>query len=282
MGDPFASMLRELLLHSTVLPAGVAGVLALVPFLVGSSKPFARASAGAALVIGALAGYLVIAGVPAFPPIGAIDKLVYLTALAFLASCLPTLDRRLRLCLLAVLSAATVLWIGWPRLETGAASPWMAAALLAVAATAALDRLAESADRPQGTAMLALAGLALAPVAFYAASVSLASLAFAAFAATLAAGAVVGIAGDSGVGRVGLIAGGVLVAGLAAIVVFYTAGAPLAVVPLAAIAFSERLAGWRQDPSAAPTLGSVIVVGLVPVLASAVLALTLSGHAPVY
>jgi hypothetical protein len=138
----------------------------------GRGPAVASAAAGAAL----LAAALLIGGAPPWPPAAGLHKLPWLLALGLglgVALDLGGADRRTALGAGIALLLLGVAWLAWPQLERLGARAWW----LLPAAGAGIAVLAAMASAPRRSAsapaVLAVAGLALAAVAFNAGSLKL-------------------------------------------------------------------------------------------------------------
>lgn len=138
----------------------------------------AAAAGGVALLVAAV----LIGGAPSWPPASGVHKLPWLLALGLalgVALDLGGADRRAALgAAVALLLLATV-WLAWPQLDRLGARAWWL--LPAIAAGAAVLAAVGAAPRRNASApaLLAVAGLALAAVAFNAGSLKLFQLAVA-------------------------------------------------------------------------------------------------------
>jgi hypothetical protein len=247
-----------------------------------------------ALSLGSLAAILTIAGSVAFPPAGAIDKLVYVIAgLAVLAPVVFGLHARGAFAADFLLPSLAVLWLAWPRLQSGYVADWLLAAGIAAAGWLLLARTRADAGHPGTAAVLLVSAAALSVVAFYGASIRLAEIGLGLFAA-LAAVLVIGFLSRRSLGGNG--AATYLAAAflflLAVILALYTVSAPPALVLLLAAALAGRWADGRAESTAATgatrgqgdlaLAGHAALTALVPALAAVGIAVSSSPGAPVY
>ncbi len=233
-------------MHTLAFPFFLAGAVAVACWGMGF------AARGLAVAPGVLAGFLIgqglIAGWPNLPPIGAVDRLVWLALLGGgLALAMPWLGEAWgkRLALGGVLAVAVV-WIGWTRLSIGQEDAWVAAVTLVLAGYWAAGRL-ERQGGNSAAVLLAVAAFAAAAIAVYSASYSMAQLIAALGAAIAGSMAGAGAAGV-GFGSPGRLVGGLLLLGLVAMLAFYTRAEPLALLLLLPIFLADSL--LRHFPGA--------------------------------
>lgn len=288
-GRPISELVTTTLLHTLAFPFLAGGVVALAGWACGFS------TRGLAVGPGVLAGFLLgqglIAGWPQLPPVGSVDRLVWLGLLAGgVALLLPWLGggwgRRLGI---GVLLAVAVVWIGWTRLSIGQEDAWVAAVTLVLAGYWASGRL----ERQSGSSaalLLAVAAFAAAVIAVYSASYSMAQL-IAALGAALAGGMAGAGAAGAGLGSAGRMMGGVVLLGLVAMMAFYTRVEPLALLLLLPIFLADSL--LRHFPGAGNiaaraegrgqstvSLGLLALMALIP--AGLAVAVAVSRAGPLY
>jgi hypothetical protein len=246
---------------------------------------------GLAAALGVLAGLIggeaAVAGWPALPPVGAIDKLPWLAlGGAVLGALGPRLDLRWRRLALIGGLAATLGWIGWPRLIVPYADAWLAALLIGAGAWWALGRL-ERAGSAGGALLLVVGAVAAAGVAAYGASYAMAQVILVLAAAL--AGAMAG-GGALGLGAAGRFAVAGPLVGLVAMLALYTRSDALALLLLLPVFLADgALEQIRGVPdlmqragrnAAAVRLGLVLALAAVPAAAAVAVAVWRSG--PLY
>ncbi|RDD61918.1 hypothetical protein [Ferruginivarius sediminum] len=265
-------------LSTLALPFVVALGVALLVWRTGIGG---RAGLAVALGVlaGATAGEIAVAGWPALPPIGAIDKLPWLAlagaALGLVSARLR--DARTRLLLAAAGAAGVVLWLGWPRLGVPDAQAWVAAILVWAGASYALSRLGEVAS-PGGALLLVIGSFAAAGVAFYGSSYKMAQLVSVLAAATAGAMAGAGAAGP-GLGHAGRLAAALPLVGLVTILALYTQSEPFAMLLLLPVFLADS-ARRRLAGAGAGTPLTLLLLGglaLVPACAAVAVAYWRSG-----
>jgi hypothetical protein len=246
---------RQVLQDNIVLPFMVALVLQPIGRLLLPRVRLPSMAAGAALLAGFLVAFLSAYGPSSLLPQDAASKLPALGLAALLSGA--GLDRRFPPDLLlklapALVAAAVVGWLGWPRVASGAAvAPglllWGTGAL-GMAATAAAGA------RPgRQFAMLVGLAVALAGIAFFARTISIMQPALG-FAASLAGLAVATrLTGGCRLSPSALLPVGALLIGLGSILALYSAAPPMALAPLAALPLAHQLSppfarvgSWRE------------------------------------
>jgi len=144
--------------------------------------------ASASIGIGFLVAYVVISGVPRFPPVASSQKLAYVAAGGLLLGVVLAFVRLPRPAHWAAVIAgvaASVSWLAAPRLGSPDAAFLVTMATVVGGCAVATLRLAAARERDvDAPVMLLVACLALAPVAFFGAAASVAQLAGALAAAT--------------------------------------------------------------------------------------------------
>ena len=278
-----------MLLGTFGLPFALALAVALAGWALGAAPRGAAVALGVA--VGLFAGEAAVAGWPALPPQGAIDKLPWLALggglLGFALDAVAQPRRRLTITVVGV--AAALVWIGWPRLMIPDASAWAAAALLLAGAAWALLRL-EDAGSAGGALLLVVGAFAAAGVAAYGSSYAMAQV-IAVLAAALA-GAMAGAgASGAGLGGAGRLATGLPLIALVAMLALYTQAAPLALLLLLPVFLvegalrryddlSELAARLGAQGRGAARLGLLLALALVPACAAVAVAVWRSG--PLY
>jgi hypothetical protein len=256
------------LLQSAVVPLSAA--------LIASALFRRRGMAGAGALIGFLAAFVAILGLPSFPPVGSMQRLAVMALAALLAGVAAEAGRAAprRLAQVALLSlAAGLVWLAWPRLGGGLAV-WLRLAAVGAAGALLLARLATGETVAVAAAMTAMA-VGISGVALVGDSASVAQLAGA-----LAAGLVGVLAwhwrrrGDAAPAVGVMMAAAVVLALLAGQALTYTKASPAALSLLLLAPIGELLV-WRRSHSA--DLGVVAAVGAVAVAAAVLLAFLISG-----
>jgi hypothetical protein len=265
-------------LSTLALPFGVALGVALLAWRSGIGRQAGLAVA-LGLVVGATAGEIAVAGWPALPPNGAIDKLPW-PALAGAVLGLVSArlrDARTRLIIVAGGAAGVVLWLGWPRLGIPDAQAWGAAILVWAGATYALSRLEEVAS-PGGALLLVIGAFAAAGVAFYGSSYKMAQLVSVLAAATAGAMAGAGAAGP-GLGHAGRLAAALPLVGLLTILALYTQSEPFAMLLLLPVFLADSARRGLLGAGSATSLTLLLLggVALVPACAAVAVAYWRSG-----
>lgn len=269
------------LLQTVALPFTAALATALGGWLIGWTRAGLAVALG--VLVGDIAGQCAVSGVPALPPHGAVDKLPWLAlggaGLALLAGRLR--NERHAFAAMAIGAAATVVWIGWPRLLVPHAAAWVIALLLWAAATWALWRL-RRVERTGGALLLIVATGAAAGVALYGSSYRMAQLIGVLGAALAGAMAGAGASGP-GFGAVArlTVAGPLL--GLVAMLAFYTNADALALLLLLPIFLADgalsKLPAWAGQGG---IRRNAALTGLALVPAGAAVAVALWRSAPLY
>lgn len=271
---------QSAVLSTLVLPFAVALASALLAWTLGIRRAGLAVALG--VVGGHLAGEVAVAGWPALPPNGAIDKVPWLAlggGLLGLAVARMRGDRARQVLLGAGLGAAVV-WIGWPRLAIPDAHAWAAAVLVWAGASYALSRL-DTAGSAGGALLLVIGAFAAAGVAFYGSSYRMAQLVGLLAAATAGAMAGAGAAAP-GLGSAGRLAVALPLAGLVTILVLYTQSAPFAVVLLLPIFLAESVRRHLGDAVAAPPVRLLVLGALALVPACAAVAVASWRAGPLY
>ena len=248
----------------------------------------------AALCLAWLAALVAVAGWPAVPPVGAIDKLVYLGVAAIpLAVVAAGASGRRAAALDTALAVVPTAWLAWPLLVSGQGVHWLSAGAVAVSGWLLLTGLRRKPASASGPPALFVAAAALAVIAFYGASIRLAEIGAALAAALIAVGAV-GFLSRRNLGGNGALvfAAALLLFFLAQVLAFYTISAPISLLLLlAAILLAGRFApraggaGPGANARAGRELseaGSAALLAAVPALAAVALAVAVSPGAPVY
>jgi len=237
------------LLQTLALPFAVALAAALASVALGWTRAGLAIALG--VLLGDLAGHAMVAGAPALPPQGAVDKLPWLAlggAMVGLAG-QRLHDERGRFLLTAVGAGAALLWLGWPRLLVPQAQAWGVALLLWAGAGWALWRLRDV-GRNGGALLLIVAVAAAAGIALYGSSYRMAQL-IGVLAAALAGSMAVAGAVGAGFGPAARLAVAGPLLGLVAMLAFYTSADLLALVLLLPIFLADRaaagLAGEAPD-----------------------------------
>lgn len=163
----------EFLLNSPFTPivavcAGVALALALVALFTGSRLVAALAP----VVVYLVAYYETYGKIPAFPPIGAANKVFYVAAFAALgALALGYVPRLPRAALALAASVFAALWIGWAKAASFDPAGLVASAAMALGGALVLGRIDSVAAKEAGgapaLAMLAALAALAAPIALF-------------------------------------------------------------------------------------------------------------------
>ncbi len=144
--------------------------------------------ASASIALGLLAAYVVIAGLPRFPPPASDQKLPYLILASLLLGVALEVTRLARSPHwgpIAAGSALALVWLAWPLLRSPSLSTLALVAVLWLGGTVGLARLYEASTRDiDAPMMLLLVALAGGPIALAGASASLAQYSGALAAAT--------------------------------------------------------------------------------------------------
>jgi hypothetical protein len=283
MTDPTAAIL----LTTVALPFGVAlGVAAVSRF---AGLPHVGLAVALGVLAGDFAGQAAVAGWPALPPNGSVDKLPWLIlggiALGLALQHLD--DPRLRKALLAGALALAIVWVGWPRMAIPDTHAWLAGAVLWGLAVWTLGRV-EAVGGGNGAVLSFVLVVAAAGIGLFSSSYSMAQL-IGVLAVALAGGMLAaGRRGEGFDGVARLALAGPLV-GLLAMLSLYTNAEPLALLLLAVVPLTTGLGERAQrtllpDGAASthPTL-CLTVRGAVAVLpAAAAVAVAISRSGPLY
>ncbi len=269
------------LLRTLALPFAVAAATGLAALAAGWTR--AGLAVALAVLLGGLAGHAAIAGVPAVPPHGAVDKLPWLAlggAALGLVGQRPH-DERGRFALVAAGAGAALIWVGWPRLWVPQVQAWMAALLLWAGASWALWRLREV-GRGGGALLLIVATAAAAGIALYGSSYRMAQL-IGVLAAALAGGMAGAGAAGGGFGPAARLAVAGPLLGLVAMLAFYTSADSLALLLLLPIFLADRAAAGLAGEAPARSLRRRALLGAAALLpAGAAVAVALWRAGPLY
>lgn len=282
-----SSAVGQVLAQSSLVPLFVALLVTLLGRRIASDRGTATWAAFA-LGFAYLAAFWLMAGPPGLPPIGAIDKLVYLGfAGAALGGLLGLLGLRPQVPVL-FWALATVGWIAWPLLLGLLGGPLVEVALVAALCLLIAQRLARAQPGPALTMSL-IAGLAGAGVAVTGASLQMGQL-LGALAAGLAGIGLAGLIGGGPIWGAALLFAAVgLLCGAGALLAFYSASEPLALGLLVAIFLAEgvvaAVSGGRSGSGTAGRVLRALAITLaaaLPAVAAVVVAVALSGGASAY
>jgi len=277
----------DLLIETLVLPFGVAAAVALGARAAGLTAAGLAVALG--LIAGDLAGQAAVAGWPAVPPRGSVDKLVWLSAgglLVGLAAERMDEPRRVRWLVAGGLALA-IIWTGWVRIAIPDTHAWLAALVTWGLVVWALGRV-DAAGRGGGIVLALVLVAATAGIGLYSSSYSMARL-IGVLAAALAGAMLAAGHGPDGFGRAARLAFAAPMAGLLTMLGLYTRAEPLALMMLALVplttGFAERLqasivpgaTGRHRTLARLTTLG---VVAAVPAAAAVAVAVSRSG--PLY
>jgi hypothetical protein len=267
---------RQILQDSIVLPFMVALVLQPIGRLLLTRVRLPAMAAGTALLAGFLVAFLSAYGPASLLPQDAASKLPALALAGLLLGA--GLDRAYPPGLLlklapALVAAAVIGWLAWPRLASGVVAPglllWGAGALGLAATQAAGSRPAHQ------FAMLIGLALALAGIAFFARTISTMQLALGLAASLAGLALATRLAGGCRLPPSALLPAGALLIGLGSILALYSAAPPMALAPLAALPLAHQLSppfarvgSWRE--------GSMFVLLCLALPALAVLAARLT------
>lgn len=280
-------LITNLLLNSVALPLGVALAVGVAGRLAGLGQ--AGVATALAVLAAEFAGQAAVAGWPALPPNGAVDKLPWLAVGGILLALAAEhgVDSRWRPWVVAAGVGAAVVWIGWPRLAIPDTAAWLAGAVVWGLTVWALGRVRD-AGNAGGLVLALLVIVATAGVGLYSSSYSMAQLvgvlAVGLCGAMLAAGT--GAAAFGPVARLA-VAGPLL--GLLTVLALYTNAEPLALLLLAVVplttGLAERVSAHIAPDgavSAHPAL-RLMVLGVVAMLpAGAAVAVAVARSAPLY
>jgi hypothetical protein len=281
------AILTDLLLQTLALPFAVAAVVAFGARAAGLTVAGLAVALG--LIAGDLAGQAAVAGWPAVPPGGSVDKLVWLSAggvVLGLAGERMT-DPRQRRWLIAGGLALAVIWIGWARIAIPDTHAWLAALVTWGLVVWALGRV-EAAGRGGGLVLALVLVAATAGIGLFASSYSMAQL-IGVVAAALAGAMLAAGRGPEGFGRAARLAFAAPMAGLLTMLGLYTRAEPLALIMLALVPLTPGLAERIQATLAPDATGGtrtavrLTTLGVVAGLpAAAAVAVAMSRAGPLY
>ena len=276
-----------LLIDTLLLPFGVAAVVAYGARLAGLTAAGLAVAIG--LIAGGLAGQAAVAGWPAVPPQGAVDKLVWLGAgglLIGLAAERMADPRHVRW-LVAGGLALTVVWTGWARIAIPDTAAWLAALVTWGLVVWALGRV-EAAGRGGGLVLALVIVAATAGIGLFSSSYSMAQL-IGVVAAALAGAMLVAGHGADGFGRAARLAFAAPMAALLTMLGLYTRAEPLALFLLAVVPLTPGLAERLQRVLAPDATGGtrtalrLATLGVVAAMpAAAAVAVAVSRSGPLY
>ena len=234
-------MTRQLLLESLLVPGGLAAVLALLILRVGSGQVRSAAVELASLA-GFLAAYVVILGLPGWPPVGARDKLVVVGLIgAALGVLLPRsrIGRGIAPALLVLWPLTIIGWLAWPSVPALDPEPIATMLALAVIGAGFLRRWDRDACRgAQRAAMLISIALGLSVASVAGNAMSIAQLALA-LAAAVAGATLLGQAAD--LARAALIGPASLTLAIAATLALFSEVSRLGLLCLVPILWADWL-----------------------------------------
>jgi hypothetical protein len=267
------SLLDHPAVQSLVLPVVVCAVLVLVL----RRSPLAAAALGAAVLAGAVATL----GLGPWPPRSGLHKLPWLLAAALAAGVALDLVRASRALRLATAPVLLVLALGWlaaPQLRGPGPAVLAGLAALLLGGTAIVAHLGwreTPATRP--AALLGVAAVGLAGVAFQAGSLAIAQLAGALGAAAGAYGLFALLAPGTRFASAGTLGGGGALVLLTALTGLLTDVTPLALVLLAVVfvagAASARIA--RPQPGGVAETALIVALAAVPAVGAVAAAMWL-------
>jgi hypothetical protein len=277
----------DLVLKTLALPFGVAALVALGARAAGLTVAGLAVALG--FIAGDLAGQAAVAGWPAFPPGGSVDKLVWLSiGGVFVALAAERMsDSRQIQWLIAGVLALGVIWTGWARIAIPDTHAWLAALVTWGLVVWAQGRI-EDAGRGRGLVLALILVAATAGIGLFSSSYSMAQL-IGVVAAALTGAMVAAGRGPEGFGRAARLAFAAPMAGLLTMLGLYTRAEPLALLMLAVVPLTTGIAERIQAVVAPRATGGArtavrlttlsLVAGL-PAAAAVAVAVSRSG--PLY